>query len=55
MGTPTTPAGRGLGLAADVVQQPTECAVSMNFIGLNDSGAAGGGRQRRPLSTASLG
>jgi hypothetical protein len=29
-----------LGLAADVVQQPTECAVSMNFIVLNESGAA---------------
>jgi len=31
-------ASRGLGHATDVVQQPTKCAVSMNFIVLNERG-----------------
>jgi hypothetical protein len=35
-------ASRGLGHATDVVQQPTKCAVSMNFIVLNERGAASG-------------
>ena len=45
----------GLELATDVVQQPAECAVSMNFIGLNESGAADGllmGAPATPTSRA---